>query len=183
MTTTIRSTMKSSMKRTVTGTVGFVFISLLVVGIATTGNQAGVTRTAQAQEETQSAARQSPSSRRFHCSNATLRGRYATKGEGFVPSGPPPAPMVPFAVVSLMTLDGFGNLSNASTASTNGVIESGIRTGTYTVNDDCTGKLTVIIPFPPFQLTHDLVVADKGNEFYLIATTPSVVTIAGKRLQ
>ncbi len=83
-----------------------------------------------------------------------------------------------------MTLDGFGNLTNASTASNNGVIESGIRTGTYTVNRDCTGKLTVVLPFPPFQLTHDLVIADEGNEFYLIGTTaPSVVTIAGKRVQ
>jgi len=184
MTTTIRSTMKSSMKRIVAGTVcGVVFLSLLGAGISTTGNQAGLTHTAQAQEETQSDAREFPSSRRFRCSNSTLEGRYATKGDGFVPGGPPPAPMVPFAVVSLMTLDGFGNLTNASTASNNGVIESGIRTGTYTVNDDCTGKLTVMLPFPPFQLTHDLVIADKGKEFYLIATTPSVVTIAGKRLK
>jgi len=34
----------------------------------------------------------------------------------------------------------------------------------------------------PFQLTFDLVVADKGNEFYAIATTPSVVTFGGKRV-
>ena len=184
MTTTIRSTMKSSMKRTVAGTVcGVVFLSLLVAGISTTGNKDGLTRTAQAQEEAKSAADQSLRSRRFRCSNATLTGRYATKGEGFVPSGPPPAPMVPFAVVSLMTLDGIGNLSNASTASNNGVIESGIRTGTYTVNEDCTGKLTVMLPFPPFQLTFDLVIADKGNEFYTIATTPSVVTVASKRVE
>jgi len=184
MTTIIRSTMKSSMKRTVAGTVcGVVFLSVLVAGIATTGNQAGLNRTAQAQEETESAARQSPSARRFRCSNRTLTGRYATRGDGFVPGGPPPAPLVPFAVVSLMTLDGFGNLTNASTASNNGVIESGIRTGTYTVNDDCTGKMTIMIPAPPFHLNFDLVVADRGKEFYLIGTTPSVVTVTGKQVQ
>lgn len=184
MTTTIRSTMKSSMKRTVTGTVcGVVFLSLLVVGLTTTGNQAGLTRTAQAQEETQSTARQFPSSRRFNCSNATLAGRYATRGDGFIPGGPPPAPLVPFATVSLMTLDVSGHLTNAATTSTNGVISSGINSGTYTVSADCTGTMTIMIPVPPFQLTFDLVVADRGKEFYTIATTPSVVTVAGKRVQ
>jgi len=180
----MKTTIKSNLKRIVTAAVcGVISISLLAVGISSIGNRVNFARTTQAQEETKSNADESSSSRRFRCSNATLGGRYATKGEGFVPSGPPPAPMVPFAVVSLMTLDGSGNLTNASTASTNGVIESGIRTGTYTVNANCTGKLIVIIPFPPFQLTHDLVIVDKGNEFYLIATTPSVVTIAGKRVQ
>jgi hypothetical protein len=82
-----------------------------------------------------------------------------------------------------MTLDGFGNLTNASTASNNGVIESGIRTGTYTVNRDCTGKMTIVIPAPPFHLNFDLVVADRGEEFFLIGTTPSVVTVAGKRVE
>ncbi len=184
MTTTIRSTMKSSMKRIVAGTVcGVVFLSLLGAGISTTGNQAGLTHTAQAQEETQSDAREFPSSRRFRCSNATLEGRYATRGDGFVPGGPPPAPLVPFATVSLMTLDGSGNLTNAVTTSANGVISSGINSGTYIVNRDCTGKMTIMIPAPPFQLSFDLVVADRGKEFYTIATTPSVVTVAGKRVQ
>lgn len=41
----------------------------------------------------------------------------ALKGDGFVPGGPPPAPLVPFAVVSLMTLDGSGSLLNDVTVS------------------------------------------------------------------
>ena len=32
----------------------------------------------------------------FPCSNRTLTGRYGMKGEGLVPSGPPPAQLVPF---------------------------------------------------------------------------------------
>lgn len=184
MSTTIKSIMKSGMKRTVAGTVcGVAFLSLLVAGIFTTGNKGGLTHTALAQEDTQSDAHEFPSSRRFRCSNATLSGRYATRGDGFIPSGPPPAPLVPFATVSLMTLDGSGNLTNAVTTSTNGVINSSINSGTYTVNRDCTGKMTIMIPAPPFQLTFDLVVADKGKEFYSIATTPSVVTVAGKRVE
>ncbi|MGI9167480.1 MAG: hypothetical protein ACR2G5_14065 [Pyrinomonadaceae bacterium] len=181
MTTAIRSTMNSIMKGTVTGTVcGVALISLLVAGIAATGNKAGLSRTVQAQEETQSDA---GDSRRFRCSNDTLAGRYAIRGDGFVPDGPPPAPMVPFATVSIMTLDGSGSLSNAVTVSRNGVISSNIDSGTYTVNADCTGKMTINIPAPPFQLTFDLAIADKGKEFYFISTTPSVVTHSAKRLQ
>jgi hypothetical protein len=43
--------------------------------------------------------------------------------------------------------------------------------------------MTINISEPPFQLAFDLVIADKGNEFYSIATTPSVVTLGGKRLK
>jgi hypothetical protein len=169
-------------RRSVTGTTcRILFISLL--GLFSAGNLAGFSSTAQAQEETQSAGKKVPQGKSFKCSNATLEGRYAVKGEGLVPGGPPPAPLVPFAVVSLMTFDGAGNLTDAATASNNGVISSNLNHGTYTVNEDCSGTLTVTIPFPPFQLTHNLVIADKGNEFYLIVTTPSAVTLAGKRVQ
>ena len=180
----MRTTVKSSLKQTVTGTVcGVIFISLLVVGNSTTSNQAGLSRTVQAQEETRTAERQSPFPRRFNCNNGTLMGGYATRGDGFAPGGPPPAPLVPFATVSLMTFDGSGRLNNAVTTSLNGVISSNVNPGTYSLNDDCTGKMTIMIPAPPFQLNFDLVVADQGNEFYTIATTPAVVTVAGKRVQ
>jgi hypothetical protein len=121
------------------------------------------------------------------CSNATLGGNYAVIGDGFVPSGPPPAPMVPFANMSLMTLDGTGNLTNKITVSRNGQISQNLDSGTYTVNPDCTGTMAITIPTPPFQLTFNLVVADMqgnhGREFYFIATTNSVVTHTAKRIQ
>ncbi len=91
--------------------------------------------------------------------------------------------MVPFATVGIMTLDVFGNLSNAVTVSNNGMIMSNIDSGTYTVNADCRGTMTIMIPAPPFQLNFNLVVADRGKEFYLISTTPSVVTVGGKRVE
>ena len=116
------------------------------------------------------------------CSNSTIAGRYAVRGDGFVPGGPPPAPLVPFAVVSLMTLDGSGSLLNDVTVSRNTVITRNVDPGTYTIDEDCTGNMTINIVEPPFQLRFDLVVADKGNEFYAIATTPSVVTFGAKRI-
>ncbi len=180
----MKTNTKSNLKQTVIITVGgLIFIGLLAAGISTFGNWTNFTRTAQAQEEIKSNTEES----NFHCSNATLTGRYATRGDGFVPGGPPPAPMVPFAIVSMMTMDGAGNLSNKVTVSSNGQIQQNIDTGTYTVNADCTGTMTIMIPSPPFQLTFNLVVADlqgvQGKEFYFIGTNPSVVTHTAKRIQ
>ena len=117
------------------------------------------------------------------CDATTLRGQFAFRGHGVVPSGPPPAPFVPFGVVGMLTLDGEGNLTNQSTASNNGVILSGLRLGSYTVNEDCTGTLQVLLPFPPFELNHNLVISEKGGSFYMIGTDPSVVTFEAKRLR
>jgi hypothetical protein len=118
------------------------------------------------------------------CNTSTLRGQFAFKGDGLVPGGPPPAPMVPFGVIGLMTFDGDGNLTNASTASNNGTIISGLRTGYYAVEEDCTGTLQVILPFPPFEINHSLVISEKGDSFYMIGTDLfSVVTFEAKRLR
>jgi len=180
----VKTNTKSNLKQKVILTVGgLIFIGLLAAGISTFGNRMNFVSTAQAQEEIKSNAERFPFPRHFSCSNATLTGRYATRGDGFVPGGPPPAPFVPFATVSMMTFDGYGHLSNDVTTSTNGAINSSVNPGTYTVDADCTGSMTITIPAPPFQLTFNLVIADSGEEFNLIATTPSVVTVGGKRLQ
>lgn len=168
-----RTTMKSSSRRIVTGTIcGVACIGLLALNVFPIGNRGGLTSTTRAQE-----------ANGFKCSNATLSGRYALRGDGFVPGGPPPAPMVPFAVVSLMKLDGSGSLSNDVTVSRNGAITRNVDPGTYTVNEDCKGIMTINISEPPFQLNFDIVVADGGKQFDLIATTPSVVTIGAKQLR
>lgn len=179
----MKTNTKSNLKQNVILTVGgLIFIGLLAAGISTFGNRMNFISTAQAQEEIKSDTEKSWR-RHFRCSNATLTGRYATRGDGFVPGGPPPAPFVPFATVSMMTFDGYGHLSNDVTTSTNGAINSSVNPGTYTVDADCTGSMTITIPAPPFQLSFNLVIADSGEEFNLIATTPSVVTVGGKRLQ
>ena len=168
-----RKTMESRARRiALVAVCGVTLMSLLALGVFTNGSRAELTRTVKAQE-----------AKGFRCTDATLSGRYALRGDGFVPGGPPPAPMVPFAVVSLMTLDGSGGLSNDVTVSRNGVISRNVDPGTYSVNEDCTGTMTIHISEPPFQLNFDLVVADGGKEFDLIATTPSVVTIGAKRLR
>ena len=130
----------------------------------------------------------SPSTRNAACSAATLHGRYAVLGDGLVPAGPSGAPETPFAVLGLMTMNGEGGLTHKVTVSRNGVVGRNLDPGTYTINADCTGTMTITIPVAPFQLNFDLVVADlqgagQGREFYFIATNGGVVTHIAKRLQ
>jgi len=183
----MKTNTKTNLKRTIILTVGgLLFISALATGIFSVGNRINFIHTAQAQEETESELLPQ-SHKHFRCRNATLEGRYAVIGNGF--AAPPPNPLLPFATVSLITLDGAGNLTNKVTRSNNGVISRGVDNGTYTVNADCTGTITITTPNPPFQLTFDLVVADlqgarQGKEFYFIATTPGgAVTSTAKRIQ
>jgi hypothetical protein len=132
-----------------------------------------------------------PSSpRHSSCSNATLAGRFAViNALGFVPSGPPPAPLVPNALVGVMTLDGAGNVSFEVTISVNGQISRQVQLGTYTLKADCTGQLTTQPTDLPFPISNDVVVASlddggEGKEFYAIGATPGgVQTFTAKRIQ
>jgi hypothetical protein len=119
----------------------------------------------------------------FVCTNATLSGGFATRGSGFAPANPmdPASPLVPFANVSLMTFDGEGGLTNAAVNSQNGMIIPGSNPGSYELNSDCTGTMTIAAPVG--VLTFYIVVADRGREFFMISTVRSVVTVEGKRVQ
>lgn len=119
----------------------------------------------------------------FTCNNATLTGGFATRGSGFAPANPmdPTSPLVPFANVSLMTFDGQGGLTNAAVNSGNGTIVPVNNAGTYELNADCTGTMTIAAPVG--VLTFYLVVADRGREFFMISTVRSVVTVEGSRVQ
>jgi hypothetical protein len=120
----------------------------------------------------------------FICSEDTLSSRYATRASGWAPANPfdPMSPLVPFANVTLMTFDGEGGLVNAATNSANGTILRGTNPGTYTLNEDCRGTVTISTPIGP--LTFDLVVANRGTEFFMISTVNrSIITVDGKRVQ
>lgn len=119
----------------------------------------------------------------FVCTNETLNGRFATRGSGFAPANPldPVSPLVPFANVSLMTFSGDGTLTNSSTNSLNGTIIPGTAAGTYELNPDCSGTLT--LNALPGVLTFNIVAAGRGTKFFMISTNRSVVTVEGKRVQ
>jgi len=75
------------------------------------------------------------------CSNATLNGTFAYKGTGAILT--PPAFAGPIAQVSTLIFDGHGGITGAGALQQNGTNNPLTETGTYTVNPDCTGTLTV----------------------------------------
>ncbi|HSI87744.1 MAG TPA: hypothetical protein VK918_01730 [Pyrinomonadaceae bacterium] len=118
------------------------------------------------------------------CDNGILNGDFAVIGTGF--AAPPSMAPLPFATISKMTLDGMGNLTNKVTRSNNGTISRGVDVGTYNIDSDCTGTITIVTPNPPFQLTFDVVIsqmlgARRATEFVFIATTPGGVVAASAK--
>jgi hypothetical protein len=79
------------------------------------------------------------------CSVRMLKGTYSVEGQGTVVSQLPnfPAPPFPFAEVAIDYLDGAGNISGKFTANVDGVVMPGTVAGTYTLNSDCTGTVTM----------------------------------------
>jgi hypothetical protein len=106
-----------------------------------------------------------------------------------VASGPPPSPLVPFAVVSQMTFDGNGNLTDKANVSNNGQTMGNVNTGTYSIDPDCTGSMTINIPSPPFVLNSRVVLNQiqpgrNAQGFYFIGTNPgSAVTHVATRVR
>ena len=105
------------------------------------------------------------------CSNATLTGSYGFKQQGFGLRNSKPAKlgnMIPFATVGVVTFDGAGNASFTLTQvynSSGGDFFEAIP-GTYTVNSDCTGTVTI----EDFGLHFNIVTVGGGAEFFAIQT-------------
>jgi uncharacterized membrane protein len=93
----------------------------------------------------------------------------------------------PAASVGTVTLDKDGNAVGAQTASFNGVILTETFTGTYTVNDDCTGStvLNVISSNPAYNRTSTLNIVwdDDTDRFRMIFTSAdTIITGDGQRM-
>ena len=109
------------------------------------------------------------------CSTSTLRGRYQFASAGFVIVN---GQHVPLAVAGIDILDGSGNLSSTSTLVVNGDIAFKnlvVPNGTYMVNKDCTGTLT--LGASGVQL--NIFVTPDGSSFYYVQTAPSGNVLAG----
>jgi hypothetical protein len=90
--------------------------------------------------------------------------------------------------VSVFTFDGEGNFSNLNFAMNNGVPNAlgqpgltpdgfSTQTGTYHVNDDCTGAGTMTQPGLSF--TFAFVISDRGRRLRYVATSTHADTIPG----
>lgn len=116
------------------------------------------------------------------CSNATLRGAYGFLGHGeilgLLDSNNVLHPFASASIlddVALVTFDGKGTFTRTDFGSINGVPKGGQTTfnpfqgGTYTVNADCTGTMSVIYtaggPVPANVETDlNIVVTDDGTQ-------------------
>jgi hypothetical protein len=117
------------------------------------------------------------------CSNATLRGSYGFTSTGTIlpplfgqPSYSFDGPAGPFAEVGRQTFDGNeqGKTEYAATISNNGETTPGLLfRGTYSVNKDCTGTMTLTqtLPFPS-TVTFNFVIDDHGSEIRALLTGP-----------
>jgi hypothetical protein len=116
------------------------------------------------------------------CSNSTIRGSYAytIHGQVFLPNG------VALLIDGLArtTFDGKGNLTELDAVAANGNVAPGwvSNTGTYSLNPDCTGNITVTNGNQP--LIHlQMIVAQSGNTIHEMVIDPGFATTSdGERI-
>src|SRR5262245_55685840 len=100
------------------------------------------------------------------CSVATLKGAYGSLITGTKPSGPPPAPLEQTIGVVIQHFDGHGSLTRTDNILSS-ITGPGVNlpgTGTYSINEDCSGTMNLSIQGAP-PLVVRFVVVDKGREF------------------
>ncbi len=117
------------------------------------------------------------------CSNSTIQGSYAFTIHGtlFLPDGS----TLLLDGIAKETFDGKGNETQDDAVATNGILTPGWRpgTGSYSVNPDCTGTQTIVVPGMP-DLHLQFIVAQSGNTIHQVVIDPGFATTAeGERLR
>ena len=108
------------------------------------------------------------------CSNASLQGSFGFTNTGTNIALPPPL-AGPIAQIGRQTFDGRGNTEAIATLSANGNIFRVTVQGTYVVNPDCTGSMTLYVsPFGATVLL-DFVIDDDGAELRAIITDAGAI--------
>jgi len=115
------------------------------------------------------------------CSNNSLRGTFAYTSSGSIAS--PPEIAGPFVEVGTQSFDGSGNTTATATLSQDGNIVQVTITGSYTVNPDCTGTMTVQVSPIDATVHVSFVIDSNWDEFRAIETDSGlVITRIGRRL-
>jgi hypothetical protein len=117
------------------------------------------------------------------CSNSTIRGSYAFTIHGtiFLPDGS----TVLLDGLAKQMFDGNGNFTQVDAVAANGNLPPGWRpgSGTYSVNPDCTGTQTIVIPGNP-DVHVQFIVAQSGNTIHQVVIDPGVAATAeGERVK
>jgi hypothetical protein len=121
------------------------------------------------------------------CSLDTLRGNYAFSQSGFESPNAPGQKPQPFTDVGVSTFDGAGNFSATFTDMSPGNPNPYIAlqltaSGTYTVNSDCTGSLSITTG-PAAGVTLNMAVIGGGAEVFGINTTPWIIATSDFKKQ
>jgi hypothetical protein len=123
------------------------------------------------------------------CTNKTLQGDYAYTIEGTIISIPnvplPPGVTLPLRGISLAHYDGKGNKTQVDHVVVNGQEpqeEWTPASGTYTVNEDCTGRQEVFIPDSPLSPIRSHFIIDKGGREIREVIDANAVTAIGSRV-
>jgi len=116
------------------------------------------------------------------CSDASLRGAYGLQFSGTRPVRPPfPPGIESFIGIAIRTYDGEGQFTQISNVkgSVIGVEADVESTGTYQVNEDCSGTDTL----QPFEgapvITDRFVIVDDGRQVRIAVMTPVAVVNTG----
>lgn len=117
-----------------------------------------------------------PSAAWSDCAPKTLAGQYIFLGRGFVE---PLAPTVQRVHSGIYVFDGVANVLGKETSSRGGSVTREQKlTGTYTLNADCTGSMTMISLFDPKLRTHyDIFVTEDGRKANMIRTDPGSMAV------
>ena len=105
------------------------------------------------------------------CTLKSLKGCYGYSYTGTSGSGP-------IAAVGPINFDGEGNTSATYSVNSGGMNFQGSFTGTYTVNEDCTGAVTIHLPVLGISSNGRFVIVEDGKEALFMGTDPGV-TVTG----
>jgi hypothetical protein len=87
------------------------------------------------------------------------------------------------AAVGPINFDGQGNLSATYDVNLGGTPFQGSFTGTYTVNANCTGTVTLHLPLLGITTNGSFVIVNNGQETFFTGTDPGItITGATKKL-
>src|SRR5215468_7454763 len=109
------------------------------------------------------------------CKNATLNGNFGYTSTGVLLPVYAQHFAGPFAEIGLQTFDGSGGTSATVTLNANGNIQKVTIQGTYTVNSDCTGSMTLNVSPLRATVHVNFVIDSSGLELRAIVTETGVV--------
>lgn len=100
------------------------------------------------------------------CSLASLKGSFGITTTGSIVAF---GPVGPVGEVGTILFDGTGGVSQTTTVSLNGtILPNRISSGSYVVNAECTGSLSLALPPPAGVSNSNFVIVDHGKELRLI---------------